>query len=50
LINIQKARSDHFEEVYELLKSLGEKNITKNDWKIYLSTPLKVAKDTVDIF
>jgi len=33
LIKVEKARSNHFEEVYELLKELGGENIAKSDWK-----------------
>ena len=33
MINIKKAKFEHFEDIYILLKQLGNNNIKKNDWK-----------------
>ena len=33
MISIKKARLEHFEEIYILLKQLDNKKISKDDWK-----------------
>ena len=45
MIEIKKARFKHFEEVYELLKGLGGKHITKDDWLNIFIDNFKSGKD-----
>ena len=41
MINIKKVRLEHFEEIYILIKQLGNKKISKDDWKNIFIDPFK---------